>query len=110
MHLLRHVSPVFPANVPQKERSPTRSTYALPCLNRVDITTLLDRMADLHNEMVSLIMCPLASNGFCDPVEMVWPQYRYILLPVLIVGGVRGCDRAIQGFPAPTVRAEQLPS
>ncbi len=83
--LLRRVGPVFRADVLEKDRSPTRSTYALPYLNRVDITTMLDRIVDLNNEIVSLIICPLASNGFCDPVGMVWPQYRYILPPVLIV-------------------------
>ncbi len=85
-HVLRRVRPVFCADVLEKERSPTRWLHASPLLNMVFITNRPARMTGLNDEMVSLIINPLASNDFCDPIGVEWPQYRYILLPVLIVG------------------------
>lgn len=103
LHFFRHVKPLFRLDVPEKGASPTRLLHASPLLNMVSITNGPARMTDLNDEMVSLIISPLASNGFCDPIGVVRPQYQYILPPVLIVVRAIGCDRAIRGFPVPIV-------
>jgi hypothetical protein len=85
LHLLRHGGAFLDRNVSEKERSPARLAHAPPPLNMILLQSGLHRMTNLNNEMVSLITSPPASNGFCDSIGVVRPQYQYILPPVLIV-------------------------